>query len=147
VNGERNNPVMKKGRLFMLHVGHFSFDAIDSKGQVRHGYFTCVANSDNAENAVKVFKEYLSLSKDKVSAFEDIIKIYLEDIIQMKDVPKHPVITRLQTSEGQFPRSVSYSLPCVPIPGVESFEWSSGVVQEDPGDQEYPETVPFILFE
>jgi hypothetical protein len=131
----------------MLHIGHFSFDAVDQERQVLHGYFTCVVNAEDVNSAVKEFRDHLLIMKKDEQAFAGIVKVYLEDIIQIQEVPNKPIVTRLQSSEGQFPRSVSHSLPAVEAPGIESFEWILEDKNDTSGTQEYPETTPFMRFD
>lgn len=131
----------------MLFIGFFSFDEIGSKNEIRHGYFSCVADSDSAENAVKEFKKYLRYLKDENNIFEYILKIYIEDIVRIEKVPSRAIIMRLQSAEGQFPKSISYSLPSVNHAGIEAFGWAPEMEQATPRTEEYIDAIPFIEFE
>ena len=95
----------------MLHIGHFSFDEIDSNKNKRHGYFTCVVEADDELAALQRFKEQIMEMKKYNVTFNKILNIYIEDIIKAAVVPEKAVITRLQSSEGEFPKSISCSLP------------------------------------
>ena len=68
----------------MLHLGHFSFDELDYKHNTRHGYFTCVVYAADEENAVQKLKAHLVEMKQKNMAFSKIVKVYIEDIIQVE---------------------------------------------------------------
>lgn len=131
----------------MMFIGHFSFDEIGLKDEVRHGYICCVIDSDTAEEAVEKFKWYLIGQKKDDPAFSSIVNIYVEDIISIEKVPTTPVMTRLQSAAGQFPKSVSYSLPSVNIPGIEAFGWAQDIKEQEAGSEEYQDAIPFIEFE
>ena len=132
----------------MLHIGHFSFDELDYEKNIRHGYFTCVVDADNEEIAVKKFKEHLMEMKRNNMSFSTIVSIYIEDIIQIQVVPEKAIITRFQSSQGKFPKSVSYSLPSMDVGGIEAFGLASNV-QENENDKtgRYLYSNPFIDFQ
>ena len=131
----------------MLHVGHFSFDELDYKHKSRHGYFTCVVAATDEEEATRKFKAHLIDMKQKNVAFSTIVKVYVEDIIQMKALPGEPIVTRLQSSRGEFPESVSYSLPSTAIDGIEAYGLATDVKQhENDPNGDYLESEPFIVF-
>ena len=112
----------------MLHLGHFSFDEYDFDKSSRHGYFTCIVDAADEEAALQEFKTVLFSMKKANTAFSRIVNIYIEDIIQIAEETLHrPVITHLQSSEGAFPRSVSYSLPLTHEQRANAFGLSSNV--------------------
>ena len=130
----------------MLHIGHFSFDEIDSNK--RHGYFTCIVEADDEIAALQRFKEQIMEMKKYNVTFNKIVNIYIEDIIQVAYVPEKAVITRLQSSEGEFPKSISCSLPSM---GADKVMTAFGLtlnVQKHEGEEgdNYEEAEPFISF-
>ena len=132
----------------MLHLGHFSFDELDYEKNNRHGYFTCVVDANNEEIAVKKFKRHLMEIKKDNMFFSTIVNVYIEDIIQIQVVPEKAIITRLQSSEGEFPKSVSYSLPSRDVDGIEAFGLAINVQKhKNEGSGEYKESEPFIKFD
>jgi len=131
----------------MLFIGHFSFDESGLNDRRRHGYICCIVDSDTAENAVDEFKKHLIGVKKDETTFSNIVNIYIEDIIGIEKVPTSPVITRLQSAAGQFPKSVSYSLPSESKPGIEAFGWAPEMKEQEANDEEYQESIPFIEFE
>ena len=94
----------------MIYIGYFSFDELGPEKEVRHGYFSCVVEADNADAATNEFKELISRKKmDDI--FSNIVAVYMEDIIEIQNIPQKAIVTRIQSSAGEFPKSVSRSLP------------------------------------
>jgi hypothetical protein len=130
----------------MLYVGHFSFDEIGPEDEIRHGYFTCIAEAEDPDGATDKFKEYLVGLKGSDELFEGVVAIYIEDIIEIQKLPKTPFITRLQSSPGEFPESVSISLPSGDNPELTAYGWGPDVEEENKGE-EVVETQPFLQFD
>jgi hypothetical protein len=89
----------------------------------------------------------MEMKKDNMF-FSAIVNVYIEDIIQIQDVPEKAIITRLQSSEGEFPKSISYLLPSMDVDGIESFGLAVNVQKhEKEGSSEYKESEPFLKFD
>jgi hypothetical protein len=132
----------------MLYIGHFSFDEIGPEGGVRHGYLTTVVDAKNIENATNEFKELLLSMKKTENALKGIVDIYLEDIVEFHSVPGKAIISRIQSSEGEFPKSITHSLPGVTSPGINIYGLGPDVRanENEPDNDEYKETRTFIKF-
>lgn len=131
----------------MLFIGHFSFDELNTTGIARHGYFTMVTRADDAEAAVEAFKTEIKKRKDADPVFEPIIAVYIEDIIEMPGIPDSPVITRLQSSNGEFPESISHTLPGVAQEAIKAYGFAIDVLQiKTKPVHQYKEMTPFIRF-
>jgi hypothetical protein len=115
----------------MLHIGHFSFDAIDRQNEFRHGYFTLIADVGDADAALAGFSGQIMRLQNSDTLSESLVKVYLEDIIQVQKIPEEPVFTHLQSSQGSFPPSISYSLPQSSKEGLEAFGLTSNVQQQE----------------
>ena len=132
----------------MLHIGHFSFDERDADQNDRHGYFTCLIDVDKPENAVARFAAYILEMKKENPCLENLVKVYIEDIIKIETIPEDPIMTHLQSSEGAFPRSVSYSLPSVFKDGIEAYGSPSNVRKHENDESgRYLFSNPIITFE
>ena len=131
----------------MLYIGHFSFDEDDFTGSERHGYFTMVTTAQSADEALQMFKTAIKERKGKDAIFDPILAVYIEDIIQIPELPQAPIITRLQSSAGEFPESVSHSLPGVEQDGIEAYGFAVDLkqIETQPVD-DYKEMTPFIRF-
>ncbi|MGD2100594.1 MAG: hypothetical protein PVG35_23710 [Desulfobacterales bacterium] len=132
----------------MIYIGHFSFDELGSDNDVRHGYFSCVVDSTDAEAAVNEYKELIFSLKKMDDVFNNIHKVYIEDIIEMRNVPRKAIVTRIQSSAGKFPKSITKSLPQVVAPGINVYGWAPDIEENetDGKPDEYKTTKPFIEF-
>lgn len=102
----------------MLYIGHFSFDEIGPEQEIRHGYFTTVVDTDNIERATAEFKELLHSMKKTHDTFRRMAAVYLEDIIEFHHIPTKAIVTQIHTSAGEFPESITHSLPGIITPGI-----------------------------
>ena len=132
----------------MIYMGHFSFDELGYEKEIRHGYFTCVVETDSAEEAANEFKELIFSLKRMNDIFSNIVTVYLEDIIEIRDIPRKAIVTRIQSSAGEFPKSVSKSLPHVVAPGINVYGWAPDMEENetDRDTEGYKPTKPFIKF-
>jgi hypothetical protein len=131
----------------MLYIGHFSYDELGAEQKPRHGYFTGLVEAENADHAVSEFEDLIGKLKNKNKLFHRIVAVYIEDIIEIKDIPRKAIITRIQSSAGEFPKSISHSLPEVGLPGIAAYGWAPDVKKiREGGDSGYQEMVPFIKF-
>jgi hypothetical protein len=132
----------------MIYIGYFSFDEFGPEKEVRHGYFSCVVEADRAETAADEFKELIISLKKMDEIFSNIVTVYMEDIIEMRDVPRRAIVTRIQSSAGEFPKSISKSLPTVVAPGINVYGWAPDVEanEVDRKTEEYKASRPFIKF-
>lgn len=131
----------------MLYIGHFSFDEVNITKLARHGYFTMVTTAANAEKAVEAFKSTIKAHRDKDKTFDAMIAVYIEDIIEMPSLPEEPVITRLQSSAGEFPESISHSLPGEEREDFNAYGFAIDVLQiKTQPMHDYKEMTPFIRF-
>ena len=132
----------------MLYIGHFTFDEIGSEGETRHGNLTTVVDAENIEHATGEFREILLSMKKSEPAFERIVDVYLEDIVEFHHVPSKAIITRIQSSAGEFPESITHSLPGVSSPGINIYGLGPDVRAEENSrnTDEYQESRVFIKF-
>jgi hypothetical protein len=132
----------------MRYIGHFSFDETNITGLARHGYFTMVMKAASAEDAVAAFKSAIQERKGRDQRFDAITAVYVEDIIEMASLPEIPIITRLQSSVGEFPESVSHSLPGPATKDAQAYGLSVDLaaINRQPAHV-YKEMTPFIRFE
>jgi hypothetical protein len=131
----------------MIYVGHFSFDESGSGNDARHGYFSGLVQAGDIDSAVERFKARILELKDKHEAMQSVVAVYIEDIVQFEDVPDRPVITRLQSCEGPFPRSISRSLPDSDSKAIQAYGFRADVqTLQESGDESYPEMTPFMKF-
>lgn len=130
----------------MLYIGQFSFDELGFNQEARHGYFSCIVDAEKPETALDLFKEHIQNLKNSEPIFGNIVAVYIEDIIEIKDIPKKVILTRFQSSEGQFPKSISSSLPSSDTTKIETYRWANDGMDSS-GDEEYQEAKPFVQFD
>ncbi|MFZ0243879.1 MAG: hypothetical protein WAL90_19720 [Desulfobacterales bacterium] len=131
----------------MLFIGHFSFDALTENESERHGYFTCLVDSGDVDRATDAFKSLITEMKAENELFAAVAAVYIEDIFEIEKVPQKAVMLRLQSSAGEFPESVSRSLPFATQTGITAYGWAPDerkirAAEED----EVLEMEPFISF-
>jgi hypothetical protein len=132
----------------MLYIGHFSVDEYDDGDQRRHGYFTAVTDAPDADQSVARFKTLITRLKDSHEAFGRVAAVYIEDIIEFRRDPEEALITRYQSSEGEFPKSISHSLPGFQGNDVAAYGYAPDVgSREGATSERYTESTPFLRFE
>lgn len=132
----------------MLFIGHFTFDEVDLNDMPKHGYFSSIVEAESPDAAVEKFERHIKRMRTDLPQMADVVKVYIEEILSIGRVPETPVITRLQSSDGEFPRSVSHCLPGTGARGIEAFGYAPDIdAHESPNDGGFIESQPFIIFE
>ena len=131
----------------MLYIGHFSFDEIDSDQNARHGYFSATTKAESPEAALGQFKALIKDMKDKGGIFENVLTVYIEDVVEIPAMPEKPFITTFQSSAGEFPESISYSLPGLENTDIQAYGFAIDVKQfRQKPVHAYKETTPYLDF-
>jgi len=132
----------------MLYIGHFTFDEIGTGQEIRHGYFSTVVDADNIQRAVAEFKELILSIKRMEDTFQRIAAVYLEDIVEFQQLPEKAIVSRIQSSAGEFPESITHSLPGVANPGINVYGLEADVrtTENELDTDEFKESKPFIKF-
>lgn len=132
----------------MLFIGHFTFDEIDVDDTPRHGYFSSIVDADSPDAAVAKFEAHIRQMKADSRQMINVVNVYIEEILRIADVPATPVITRLQSSDGEFPRSISHCLPGAREPSITAFGFAPDVENhEAPNNGGFIESQPFLTFD
>ena len=90
----------------MLYLGHFSFDG-EYKGDPTHGWFTCMVEADGIEASVDEFHHLINKLQRDEDIFQFVTKVYLEDIIQIRQVPEEGFLGHYSSSPGEAPPSIA----------------------------------------
>ena len=131
----------------MLYLGHFSFDEVDSEENARHGYFSVVAEADDPDSAMDKFKALIKGNKNKGGIFDKVLAVYIDDIIEIPSVPEKGFITTFQSSDGEFPESVSHSLPDAETDEIKAYGYAIDLKQfEQKPAHQYKEKTPYLDF-
>jgi hypothetical protein len=131
----------------MLYIGHFSVDEYGDEEAHRHGYFTAVTEAPDADGSVERFRKLITGLKETQAAFQRVAAVYIEDIIEFRRLPSDALITRYQSSEGEFPKSISHSLPGFEGTDVQAYGYAEDLQpQQEVKMEHYPESTPFLQF-
>ena len=124
----------------MLYFGHFSFEEQD--GKTRHGYLTCMIEADSLDDSLTGFRELLNRIQKEKGLFKKPAAIYLDVIIQSKNIPKEGLVAHLVRQDGELAPSTSIALPAKTETENEAF-----AVVPDSGSTAEVEIDPFMSFE
>lgn len=137
----------------MFYIGHFTVDEKEGEQLARHGYFTALTQAEDAQQAAYKFKALIARLVKECEAFRPLAAVYLEDIIELDQLPDEALITHYQSSQGEFPNSISHSLPGYSGNQARAYGHAPDVPPPDPkgqgeaGDEGlYRESTPFIEF-
>jgi len=132
----------------MLFIGHFSFDEIDADSQSKHGYFSSIVDAQSPDDAVAKFEAHIKRMKATAEQMVNVVNVYIEEILKVAKIPDTPIITRLQSSKGEFPASTSHCLPGAFGQDVEAFGFAPDVEDHEMlNDGGFIEAKPFITFD
>jgi hypothetical protein len=143
----RTRSIQLQKEANVLFIGHFSFDEINADGQSKHGYFSSIVDAKSPDDAVAKFEAHIRQMKNTATQMVSVVNVYIEEILKIANIPKTPIITRLQSSEGEFPASTSHSLPGVFGKDAEAFGFAPDVEDHEMlNDGGFIEAKPFITF-
>lgn len=131
----------------MIFIGHFSLDELGWDNEPRHGYLTCLVEAENADRAMEDFERLLKELQSKEEDCAGWKAVYIEDVIEMAEIPTRAIVTRYQSSSGEFPKSISHTLPRADSPDRVAYGLETDVEQlAREGEGRYSEMTPFIVF-
>ena len=123
----------------MLYLAHFSFDG-EYKGDPTHGWFTCMVEADGIEASVDEFHHLINKLQKDEDIFQFVTKVYLEDIIQIRQVPEEGFLGHYSSSPGEAPPSIATTC----WGDTDSYCESFSPISSD--NEESQEIEPFIVF-
>jgi hypothetical protein len=133
----------------MLYLAHCSFS---EKGETpTYGHFTYVVRADDYETAVDQLRRKLESARERTDLFDRPVEIYLDDMLEMRKLPKRGVIARYQSHFGEEPASINASLPADDPRGCRVIHPGDVDAEDDDEDDDLAEdeevTVePFMTF-
>ena len=130
----------------MLYIGHFTVDERTDDPSPRHDYITTLTEATNVQQATEKFKDLIRRMVTTQAGFQSIGAVYLEDVIEIEQIPGEALITRYQSSQGAFPKSISHSLPGYNGSLVRAYGHGPDVGSTIESQEEYPESTPFMEF-
>ena len=123
----------------MLYLAHFSFDG-EYRGDPTHGWFTCMVEADGIEASVDEFYHLINKLQRDEDIFQFVTKVYLEDIIQIRQVPEEGFLGHYSSSPGEAPPSIATTC----WGDTDSYCESFSPISSD--NEESQEIEPFIVF-
>jgi hypothetical protein len=123
----------------MLYLAHFSFDG-EYKGEPTHGWFTCMVEAGDIEASVDKFHHLINKLQKDEDIFQFVTKVYLEDIIQIRQVPEEGFLGHYSSSPGEAPPSIATTC----WGDTDSYCESFSPISSD--KEESQEIEPFIVF-
>jgi hypothetical protein len=130
----------------MLYVGHFSFEGPEpefkAEGRER-GWFTCIVEAESMDSAADKLRELVTASKGWFTSFEDVERVYLDDLIEVEKVPIQGVLAHLEHTYDDPHSSISTSTPGVPEEFCRSYGWGA---ETNDNDEEGATMEPFVSF-
>jgi hypothetical protein len=125
----------------MNYLAHFSFFR---REEDRGGYFTMVVSAAEPDEAVEKFeKEILRLKKES-DAFEDVVEVYIDDFIEIEEMPKQAVLTRMESEDREgFTESINLLTEQV---GLTVYGWCPEGKEEEYEEEEH-DVYPFLVLD
>lgn len=116
----------------MIYFAHFSFENFE--GKKRHGYFTCILEGENFQEALEKARPLLTDLEHRRHIFEKPVSIYLDDLIEARKIPSGGLLAHMIVRDGPLKNAESRSLPGVDASHCRSF--SVEATEKDRGTAE-----------
>jgi hypothetical protein len=122
----------------MLYLAHCSFS---EKGESpTYGFFTYLVKAADYETAVEQLRRKIENARDRTDMFDRAVEIYLDDMLEVRKLPKRGVIARYQAHLGTEADSLSASLPADDPRGCRVIR--PGDVEDDEEEDDLAEDEP-----
>ena len=123
----------------MLYLGHFVFDTFDE--EQRMGYFNLLVEAEDVERAKESFRRRLLHLRESSDLLNGQIKMYLDGIVELTQLPEDALLTNYRTFHGDAPPSIYNVLPEHNRPGCAVYP-----VIPDKSMEPCPKLEPFMSF-
>ncbi len=87
----------------MHYLGQFSFFEEHENKNRYYGFFNCIVEADSPEKAVGLFSSHIRKTRKPCDLFHGITDIFLNDVIEIKQLPKDGIITNYICIYGEVP--------------------------------------------
>lgn len=87
----------------MYYLGQFSFLEEHENKNRYYGFFNCIVEADSPEKAVGLFGNHIRKTRKSDDVFHGIMSIFLNHIIEIKQLPKGGMITNYISIYGEMP--------------------------------------------
>lgn len=129
----------------MYYLGQFSFLEEHENKNRYYGFFNCIVEADSPEKAVGLFGNHIMKTKKSDDVFHGIMSIFLNHIIEIKQLPKGGILTNYISIYGEMPPMLRCG-QFKKIPGVHCYGLTAAdeVPKESAGESM---AEPFLKFE
>ena len=128
----------------MKYLGHFSFIGY-REDEISHGLLSAVVTADDIDSATVRFHNLLEQKKSEAGLFDNVTFIFLEDIIEIREIPEEGFIAHSIRFDGAPLSFRSRSIPGIRSGSCKSFRLDSEFAAGD--EQAVREIVPFMTIE
>jgi hypothetical protein len=137
------NPVFLK-EATMKYLGHFSFIGYN-EDEISHGLLSAVVTANDIDSATVQFHTLLDQKKSEAGLFDRLTFIFLEDIIEIRELPEEGFIAHCIRFEGEPHSFKSRSIPGITGDVCKSFRLDPEFAAGE--EQAVKEIVPFMTIE
>ena len=127
----------------MKYLGHFSFIGY-SADEISHGLMSAVVTADDIDSATVRFHNLLDQKKGEDGLFDRLTFVFIEDIIEMREVPEEGFIAHCIRFEGEPHSFKSKSIPGIPAGVFKTYRVDPEFAS---GEEDVKEIVPFMTIE
>jgi hypothetical protein len=105
----------------VLYLAHCSFTEVAGPAGDPDvaGYFTYLVKADDPEAARERLRDEVNRARARTDLFERAVEIYLDDLIEVRRLPRRGVIARYQAHLGAERPAVFKSFPAGQPPGCD----------------------------
>ena len=125
----------------MLYLANFSFQSSDDAPE--YGHFNYLAEAETVNAALNLIREKLNSFRKDSNLFQGNHHIYLNQIIEVSQLPQDGIMTHLSIHSGRYPEVMGCSLPAQDITGVTAYS----SVREDDKGTDVTRLPPFAVFD
>lgn len=125
----------------MKYLGHFSFIGY-REDEISHGLLSAVVSAEDIDSATVRFHTLMDQKKSEAGMFDSLTFIFLEDIIEIIELPEEGFIAHCIRFEGKPLSFKSWSIPGISAGACKSFRLDTEFAAGD--EQAVKEIVPFM---
>lgn len=126
-----------------MYIGHFSFFGDPDIEGSSSGFFSCVADADDADSALNKFADLIEKLKDSDDLFEDTLDIFLDSCTELHSMPEGGFLDFYIAVEPEPESAITTALRGATPEQATAFYIGS---ETEGGEDEEENAEPFISF-
>lgn len=123
----------------MIYLAHFDFVEDGLGSDESHGYFTCMVEAINIDDALDKFKALLLTLRKEEDVLDEVEEVFLDSCIEIHTVPKAGFLANYVSYQGTRTASISTTIRGA----TDEHCIAYGLEPDEEGEQEI---TPFISF-